>query len=807
MRRDSGGFEVPIVAPTLGLITRVSTDEPDVRAAAVASNVRFEKGVVKNANGFKTMTLTPALDSPATLVYQTQFYNPSMNVGIVGTARYLYSITAPVSSSVANLFSIYDFGSNKADIRNRIIACSFFNKVLFAQPDSQLLDWTGSGQAVPAIGLDPTQRWQGVNVFREYVVAWNDSIFQWCATDDATCWIPVAQTATSALLNTTEPFTIPVADGVTETGWIYVDSLTAALLAVQQFMSMIYGGTTTYFQVTATIPSTGNQGQVAGFTQIVPVGAQKDIFINSFNPYVTGGQLQFQNNSAVLTVVDDAVDPGSYVTALAAAFTVPMVGSSVTVATAATPSYTPGTYVSVGVAPNPGTDIYLVQSVDLINDFITLQKIGVGFTNATVHQVGEFIVPQPSVTVVNNSGVIAQGSFITPLLELNGFQATVQNLTGVLAAGTVIPIGTQILSVDANGAGQLVNAGALVNGPILWFDTLGDYGFIFKNRSIQSVQYVGIDQGTFFIRPEVTDEGLIGNYSFCKVGLDTMYIFGNKEFYRYAGGKQLIPIGRQHAVEVFAELDRSRTNEIIGYHNEASFEVWFAYPVVGGAATDTSYRVFIYNYVEDSCTIDDYDPSVHPNLTLHGITAVGRLDLSPNIPWTSGGAGTWAAPTAWPAADTWQNLKSDAPLNFSVGGFLDNTTVGGPTLALLNTNYDRDGNAMLCTYESVDFSAQDPVAWKYHDTLMIALQVVPTLVPQPNPYVIKVQIGSRNNLDTDLVWSNWVTVQVQGDGQAITKANIKRSGRYLRIRISSNQVGCGWRISRLTPMGRLGKTY
>lgn len=805
MRRASGGFEVPIVAPTLGLITRVASDEPDPRAAAVASNVRFEKGIARNAKGMKTMALTPALDSAATLIFQTNFYNPASNVGIIGTARKIYSITAPVSSSVGNLFQLYDFGSNVADIRNRIIACSFFNKVIFAQPDSQLLFWDGvSAAAKSVVGLDPTLRWQGCNVFREYVVAWNQSTFRWCATDDVTDWIPVGVTATSALLNTTQPFTLPALGA--NTGWVYVDSATAALLAVQQFMSMVYGGTTSYFQVTDVIPSTSQTGQVAGFSQVVPIGAQKDIFINSFIPYVTGGQIYFQNNLGTLTVQDDAVDPGSLVTVVGANFNVPAIGGSVTVSTNSPPSYSPGTYVSIGVSPNAGTDIYLVDSTDLVNNKITMTKIGVGFTNATVHRAGEFIVPQPSVTVMNTSQVVATGSFQTPLLELQGFQATLLNLTGVLAPGTAIPIGTQILSVDANGAGEVINAGALVNGPILWFDTLGDYGFIFKNRSIQSVQYVGIDQGTFFIRPEITDEGLIGKYSFAKVGLDTMYIFGNREFYRYSGGKQLTPIGRQHAVQVFAELDRTRTDEIVGYHNEKDFEIWFAYPVNGSIGTDAAYRIFIYNYVEDSCTVDDYDPSVHPGLILHGVTALARLDLSPNIPW-SAATGTWVAPTSWPVGATWQQLKSDSAMNFTVAGFLNNQTVGGPTLSLLNQNFDRDGNAMLCQYETVDFDAKAPGIWKYHDTLEVAFQVLKDLVPQPNPYVVKVQIGSRNNLDDDLVWSNGVTLQVQGNGQAVTKVDIRRMGRYLRIRINSNQAGCGWRISRMTALGRLGGPY
>lgn len=817
MRRASGGFEVPIVAPTLGLITRVSSEEPDVRSAAVASNVRFEKGVAKNAQGMKTMTLTPGLDSAANMIFQTQFYQPSLNVGIVGTARKIYSITTPGDASKASLFQLYDYGSNVAGIRNRIVGCSFYDKCVFAQPNSEMVFWNGlNSLMLPVIGLDPNQRFQGVNVFRNYVVAWSGNIFQWCATDDMTCWIPVGSTATSALLHTTQPFTMPPLDGITTSGWIYVDSATAALLAVGQFMSMIYGGTTTYFSVTATIPATGESGQVSGFSQMVPIAATQDIFVNTFIPYTVGGQLYFENNSAILTVTTDAIAPDATICQLAAQFTAPSVGQQVTVSTTTAPQFTSGNYVSVGPYPNAGIDIYQVVGVNLSANTITLMKTSTQFTQATIHFAGEFIVGQPHVTVANNSAVVASGNFSTSLLECYGFQATTEVLTGALAAGTVIATDTEILSVDANGAGQVENAGVQVNGPLLWFDTLGDYGYIFKNRSVQSVQYVGIDQGTFFIRPEITNEGLLGNYSFCKVAanagvpgapaVDTMYFFGNREIYKYTGGNQLAAVARQHSVEVYAELDRTRANEIVGYHNEASFEVWFAYPVIGGSSSDASYRVLIYNYIEDSCTIDDYDPSVHPALILHGITAVARLNLAQNIPWNQA-QGSWVAPLSWPASQSWQGLNSDAPLDYSVAGFQLNEAKGAPTLALLNQGYDRDGNAMLCQYETADFDARDSQVWKYHDTLHINFQVIPGLVIGTNPLVVTVQIGSRKNLDSSLVWSNPVEVNCQGDGNYVTKADIRRMGRYLRVRINSNQINCGWRISKMVPEGRLGGPY
>ena len=792
------------MSPTLGLITRLSPDEPDPRAAAVATNVRFEKGVVKNAFGLMSLTLNPGLDSPANLIFQTKFFIPANDVGIIGTSRKIYFFRVPILGSPARLYQLFDFGSALANTRNRSLADSFFNKVILAQPNNQLLFWDGvAAMMKPVPGLDPTLRWKGVKTFRSYVLIWSDTTLKWCATNDVFDWIPVAASATSGVFNTTMDFTMVAVDQTTD--WIYVDSSVASLLVIGQFVRFDLGSTRTFLTVSAIIPGSGQIGVASGFSQTVPATSQKDIFLNVFVPYVKGGKFSFAGSSVVLTVQKDAVAPPGDIAQLSLPFTTPAVGSTVVATTEQTPPFPLGQYVSIGFNLNPGNDIFQVQAVNLSLNQMTLLRIGVSGSRALGHSNGEFIVAQPFVTVKNDSTSPAVSAFSTQIKEFYGFQGTVNDLTGVTLAGTVVPTGTQIFTEDSNGAGEDINAGSIVNGPILALDTLGDYAYILKNRSIQSIQYVGLDQGTFFIRPEVSDEGLIGRYSFVKVGLDVMYIFGNREFYRYSGGSQLVPIGRQHSVQVLAELDKTRVDEIIGYHNETDFEIWFIYPVIGLAPTDSPYRVFIYNYAEDSCTIDDYDPSAHPSLVLHGITGLGRLDLSANPSWDSA-TGTWVAPGLWPATATCQDLESDGSNTVPVASFKNNELLGGPVLSQLNQGYTRDGVAMLCRYESVDFSAGDPLAFKYGDTVQMSLQVL-GLAQQPNPFVVQVQLGSKANLDDDIVWSNPVAIQVQGNGNYVTKANMKRTGRYLRVRVTSNQVGCGWRVSRLTVLGRMGGTY
>lgn len=95
---DLGRFEIVIKAPTLGLVTRVPGDQPDPRAATVASNVRFDDGVIRNAPGCAPLLLNATLDSEPTLIFQANV-SPSngviSNLGaiLIATSRKLYYLS------------------------------------------------------------------------------------------------------------------------------------------------------------------------------------------------------------------------------------------------------------------------------------------------------------------------------------------------------------------------------------------------------------------------------------------------------------------------------------------------------------------------------------------------------------------------------------------------------------------------------------------------------------------------------------------------------------------------------------------
>lgn len=572
----------------------------------------------------------------------------------------------------ASLTQIHDFGTQIASPGRRFVACNFLDKVLIAHPDAPTRMWNAispSTGLLPGLPIGATYR--GVNAFQGFVILWSGITLKWSDQNDYTLWIPVGTTASSFVFELLKAYTLGVV-GI-ESDYLIVDQNPTGLQP-KQFLRIDSDPYYTFFQVGTVLPATGFTGTASGFTQTVPAGSVKDIFLQAYVAYGVGTRIYFASNPTNIMQVTTAAVAGNAATlVLAAAFTSPPVGTTVMVTTTTTPVINPGTYVSIGPAATPGQDIYLVQTVNQSASQVTLLRMGVGSSGAAGHLAGEFIIGQPSVQVTNISSNPAVSVFAEPINEVYGFTVIPLDLSGAAPLGTVFPIGTEIFTIDANGAGETQNTGSAINGEILWVDTISDYAYIFKNRSIQSVQYTGVGNGTFFIRPEITDEGLVGNYSFVKVGLDRFYFWGQKGIYCFLGGNTLQSIAQQHYKQLKTELDLSRADQIVGYHNEKDFEIWFIYPRIDQNGVG-SLRIFIFNYVENSVTIDDYTTS------LQSLTAMGRIDWNEDLTWNTV-EGTWSAPISFSPTTTWADEASDAYPSKGVIGIASNTPPLTPTMS------------------------------------------------------------------------------------------------------------------------------
>ncbi len=692
----------------------------------------------------------------------------------------------------ATLIEIHDYGSELASLSRRISACNFLNKVIFAQPDAPLLAWNGAGVATEVSGLVPGERFFGVSAFHDLLVIWFGDRLKWSDSNDFTSWIPVAKTASSFVFTLTSPYTKGALGE--ESDFLAVDKSPTGLVA-GQFLRIDTDPTYSFFEVVRVLPTVGQDGAVAGFLQVFPVDVAMQLFLRAFVPYLKGTRLYF-GGAETLEVQADAVSPGGETMTLAADFTNPSEDYTVEVSVTSRPGIPTGGFVSVGSTLNPGQDIFSVQAVDLNAQTITLRRMGVGLTSSPVaHYAGEFIVAQPFVSVKNIGTSSVSATFLNEVSERYGFTVKPLDLTGSAAVGTVYPEGAKMLTLDANEAGEQTNTGSGVTGEILQFVTLSDYGYILKHRSFQSVQYVGVDQGILFMRAEITDEGLIGRYSFVKVGKDELYFWGNKEIYRYSGGNQLVPIGQQFTRQLFAELDRSRVDEIVGFHKEGGNEIWFIYPTKSSLGISTL-RVFVYNYLENSCTLDDY-PAV-----LGALTAAGRVEWASVLTWDQA-EGTWEAPIPFIAGATWDDGGASASETFDIIASSEGDL--GVPLGLVHDAgaYDRLGAAYVSYWESADMDAGDPAVWKYADTLLFNLQMKG--VP-PVGAAISVYLGTKLNTDEALVWHGPKILQADALGTGVTKVNIPAAGKFLRVRVESNLAGIQWRVSQFRVMGRQGGT-
>jgi hypothetical protein len=373
--------------------------------------------------------------------------------------------------------------------------------------------------------------------------------------------------------------------------------------------------------------------------------------------------------------------------------------------------------------------------------------------------------------------------------------ATLLNLTGAAAPSTLFPTGQQISTLPANDAGEMINSGDRINGPIRAVVPMGDNAILFKDRSIQLIDSGGstpfYGRSVFQTHLIVSDEGILGKYSWCRSTNEIIYFLGNRELYAYSGGLDMKPVATQQTRQMYAELDLANANAIQMEHVEANNEIWVIYPVLGQA--NGPRRVLVYNYRWDTCAIDDYDET-----TDGAITAVGAWDYTQATSWATA-TGAWQDQTG-----TWYDLLTASETQRLTVMALDPAS-GTPSLNVYGLNYDRAGAAIPSVCETQDFDFGDAYAFKYIEGVYLSCEVLTPLAP--GPYKLLVQLGARDNLDSPLRWTNPWPVEVSGYGGIVRQASLRASGRFIRVRFSSQQAGIQWRISSFRVKGRMGNQY
>lgn len=700
------------------------------------------------------------------------------------------------------------FSGAQAGPPSRWVACNFFDKVIFAQASIAPQYWPGGGLLRPLPGLPDSTAWDGVEEFAGHLVLWKGDQLKWSDINDFSTWIPVSTTAVNLRADTLDDFAQPALS--VESEWVHLNE-DSATFVVGQYVRVDLNDsdptTATYnFYIVSSVASpVGKVSPTIGVAQTIASGATGYLFTTTYIDWPVGARLLSSDVPTELSITETSRDLTGFFTSAALSESVPDVGATFHIQVTENPSsLRAGDVLSVGLSSGVGLDLYEVVTVafnlELRRLNIGTDKQATGFKFPS----GSYLTFQPFLKA-ENTGTTTE--VVTSGAELSiqaAVKLTPQGYTGEIPEGTTIPAGSVIASVNANEAGEAVNAGSQINGDIYSVVALGEYGVIFKERSIQSLQYVGRASGVFYARPEVLDEGLLARNSWSRIADNKLVFWGHKEIYEYSGGLNLVPIASQHTQEVFAELDQARRDEIVVYHNERDNQVWFVYPVLGSVEA----KVLIYNYREKSVVVDIYSSE------LNGITALGAIDWEAAPAWQDLPVTlTWAAETR-----KWYELVEDGLKRhtiIAIGGTPGDPNLGEdedatiPRLLIHGRRYSRAhaDNCLPSEYyafaETQDFDFEDPARFKYVDTLQLEMEV-PALLQRPMK--MWVQIGSRANLDSTIVWSSPASVEVSGNGTITTKVNVRSAGRYHRVRFFSNQVDAQWRIAGFALFARPGGT-
>jgi hypothetical protein len=695
----------------------------------------------------------------------------------------------------------------------------FFDKVLIAQNSVQPHYWPGTGDSRPLPGLSDDSAWAGIEVIGGHPVLWRDQTLLVGAVNDFSTWVPISASASVARSAIKTSFSQPDPGG--ETGWIGLED-PDDLFAVGQFARIDINADVpdsaqfNFYTVTEVSNQAGSQATHAEWAVTIEEAKKQVLAVQELVDFSVGGFLAV--NGAVTDLqVTGARETAAFSAQLTQSTVVPAINSTTKFYFNTPSDLVVGDVLSISsIEGAQFRDLYQITVIDGVE--VTAKRLGLGtnqkdsgtFTTSSP-QYYATLTPWIEVENMGDSNVIVPSE-----AELGGTSAVkLRNLgyTGSADPGELIPSGSILDSMLANTAAEIINAGSDINGEIFAVTSIGEYGFILKEQSIQSMQAINAPGIPYAIRLEVPGIGPISRNAWCQMHVENevqgLFFVGKNDLFIYSGGQSVVPIGRQHSQQFFDELDRSRVEEITCQQYPHLRQIWVAYPQLQSVVK----RVLIYNYEDNSITIDDYPA------TLGGLSALGLVDWEIAPTWNDlESTQIWVTETLrWyeysedgEKQHTLIGVQADTP-NAALG---EDTSATIPRLLLHGRVFYRlssddcradDEGGYTCLAETHDYDFGSPAHFKYTDHVELAIDT--DGVDRGVTSLLYVQLGGRSNLDDEIKWTSPVAIDVRGRRNWTTKVGLRMSGRYIRMRAYSVDPQVQWKISRFTIVGRLGGTY
>lgn len=744
----------------------------------------------------------PFLGGPIRFAWQANYIQTDPYPLILGTDTGLFSTTRDFSSnprtySVA-LAQIYEHPSSTSP-ENRWSAIDFYNKVIFAQTDIAPQYWTIGTTTATVPGLPVGNTYDGVTAFQNHLILWKDTTLKWSDLNDFSMWIPVTNTIASLTMTTANSFSQPDASASATTP---VPPLTGAVYLTEypdgltdgQFVKIEENNYYNFYGVIGVTPGAGLSATSVASTQTIGTSTSAGrVFIMAHTDWDVGQIVAIGTSTNYVEIVGvSTATTESYLLEADANLSAGSPNTATVILTGAAENLAVGDYISIGPSEVPGYDIYSITSI-ATNSTTDSTELAISQTSLGSNQraaganaflAGAVVVPQPWIQCKEyNAAAVTVGTSVA-ITEKYGVTLEPQYLTGARATSGTVGTGVTITTIDANEAGEAQIVGADDNGKLWAVVPLGDYAVLLKNRAIQVLQYVGRISGTFYVRTEVRNEGLIARNAYVKLNSDKLVFLGNRDLYLYRGGQTPIPICQQYVRQLFQELDRGQLDKIQFLHREARNEVWIVYPISGGQ------KILIWNYVENSASLD-----VYPDELLE-LTALANC--------------RWETDPAWndlSDQQTWENFTNSITWDSLSGTGSEEVGLvasGDGSLLVHGQVYSHDGVAYTALAETMDYTFNDESLIKHVEGVQVSFQVDERTNVEQKVYV---QVGTKMNADGDITWSTARSLDVRGNHQDPTRIPVSQVGRFVRLRFYSEDAEVRWRISGFQIFARAGGVY
>lgn len=297
---------------------------------------------------------------------------------------------------------------------------------------------------------------------------------------------------------------------------------------------------------------------------------------------------------------------------------------------------------------------------------------------------------------------------------------------------------------------------------------MGSRAIVFNERNIW---YCADTVHPVIFTPEPLDQNIgLSAKKACVKTPTGIYFMGQEDFYRITQGMPE-PIGFRIRNSCFSNINKSKIETSFAYYKYSTREVVFCVPTGTNEIPDTA---FVYQLETDSWTMWDVD------YLCHGI----YFDSS-NISYDALPYGSY---------DSITDSRYD---NMGITGQLPSEVVGNTNGQILkqDSGYNNNDQPINAYIESGDFLGKDYNGNDLVDINKIIYEVWPFLKPQDSISALMVQIGVRDNLHQDIIWSNPVPYTIG----VSRNVNVRAQGKWIRVRFYTDTLNSpfildGWKL-------------